>query len=102
MHVSTRPANTATLSGSTILANTLAMSSAQGMPAQVIAGFVDGSVNRLLGLDTLREASLALVPLGYAVGAEAGLAPYIGPLSLNKHRSYFRRRSGVRRHRRNA
>lgn len=83
MHVSTRPGNTATLSGSTILANTLAMSSAHGMPAQVIAGFVDGSVNRLLGLDTRREASLALVPLGHAVGAEAGLAPYIGPLSLN-------------------
>ena len=83
MHVSNRPGNTATLSGSTILANPLAMSSAHGMPARVIAGFVDGSVNRLLGLDTRREASLALVPLGYAVGAEAGLAPYIGPLSLN-------------------
>jgi nitroreductase len=48
----------------------------------VIAGFVDGSVNRLLSLDTRREVSLALVPLGYAPGAEAGLAPDIGPLSL--------------------
>ena len=67
----------------TILANTLAISSAHGMPAQVIGGFVDSSINRLLDIDTQREVSLALVPLGYAPGAEAGLAPNIGPLSLN-------------------
>ena len=67
----------------TILANTLAISSAHGMPAQVIGGFVDSSINRLLDLDTQREVSLVLVPLGYAPGAEAGLAPNIGPLALN-------------------
>ena len=48
----------------TILANTLAMSTASGVPARVTAGFVDGSISELLGLDPLRELPLAIVPLG--------------------------------------
>lgn len=66
----------------TILANTLAMSSAHGIPAKVAAGFADASVNRLLGLDTRREVALALVPLGYAPEAVAGPSLPVGPLSL--------------------
>ena len=69
----------------TILANTLAVSSASGIPSQVVGGFVDGSVNRLLDLDTSREVTIALVSLGHSPpnGAkEVGPAPVVGPLSL--------------------
>ena len=66
----------------TILANTLAMSSACGMPAQVVGGFVDGAVNLLLGLDPQREVALELVPLGYAPGSAVGPSVQPPPLSL--------------------
>ena len=48
----------------TVLANLLAATSAGGLPAQVVAGFVDERVNRLLGINGEREASLCLVPVG--------------------------------------
>src|SRR5438105_12240220 len=48
----------------TLLANMLAVSAASGLPAEVVLGFVDGEVNRLLDLDTRREVSLCLVPIG--------------------------------------
>ena len=48
----------------TILANLLAMGRAYGLPLEVVTGFVDDEVNRLLGLDTSKEAALQLVPLG--------------------------------------
>ena len=48
----------------TIIANTLAMATALEMPASVVSGFVDESMNRLLGLDSNREAVLALVAIG--------------------------------------
>src|SRR5208282_2806158 len=48
----------------TLLANMLAVSTASGLPAEVVLGFVDGEVNRLLDLDTRREVSLCLVPIG--------------------------------------
>jgi SagB-type dehydrogenase family enzyme len=50
----------------TILANMLAASSAMKLPAKVITGFVDDSVNRLLDLDTQREVAFSLVPIGYS------------------------------------
>lgn len=48
----------------TILANTLAMTTASGTPARVVAGFVDDAISELLGLDPLRELPLAVVPVG--------------------------------------
>src|SRR5208282_5936890 len=48
----------------TLLANMLAVSAASGLPAEIVLGFVDAGVNRLLDLDTRREVSLCLVPLG--------------------------------------
>ena len=48
----------------TLLANMLAVSAASGLPAEVVLGFVDGEVNRLLAVDTRREVSLCLVPIG--------------------------------------
>ena len=49
----------------TIIANTLAISSAHGLSSKVVAGFVDDSVNSLLGLNKEKEVSLALVPIGF-------------------------------------
>ena len=49
----------------TLLANMLAVSAASGLPAEIVLGFVDAKVNRLLDLDTRREVSLCLVPIGH-------------------------------------
>ena len=71
----------------TMLANLLAISAAQGVPSRVVSGFMDDSVNGLLGLDTEREVALTLVPLGYSPGgASAGQAPGISPLNLETAR----------------
>jgi SagB-type dehydrogenase family enzyme len=48
----------------TLLANMLAVSAASGLPAEIVLGFVDGEVNRLLDLETRCEVSLCLVPIG--------------------------------------
>jgi SagB-type dehydrogenase family enzyme len=48
----------------TLLANLLAVAAASGLPAEIVLGFVDAEVNRLLDLDTRREVSLCLVPIG--------------------------------------
>jgi SagB-type dehydrogenase family enzyme len=48
----------------TILANLLATAEAHGVPASVVTGFADREVNHLLGVDGIREAAIALVPLG--------------------------------------
>ena len=48
----------------TLQANMLAVSAASGLPAKIVLGFVDADVNRLLDLDTRREVSLCLVPIG--------------------------------------
>jgi len=42
----------------------LAVSTASRLPAEIVLGFVDGEVNRLLDLDMRREVSLCLVPIG--------------------------------------
>ena len=66
----------------TILAQTLAMSSAHAMPAKLVAGFADESVNRLLDLEARREAAIALVPIGYAPSEAVPESPEPEPLSL--------------------
>jgi SagB-type dehydrogenase family enzyme len=48
----------------TILANLLATTASASIPARVVSGFIDARVDRLLGIDAEREASLCLVPLG--------------------------------------
>src|SRR5216684_2935123 len=50
--------------GGTLLANMLAVAAASGLPAEIVVGFEDAEVNRLLDLDTRREVSLCLVPIG--------------------------------------
>ncbi len=48
----------------TILANLLAASTTQQIPATIITGFVDSAINRLLGLNIDEEVALSLAPLG--------------------------------------
>jgi SagB-type dehydrogenase family enzyme len=49
----------------TLLANLLAVATAQGLPARVVCGFVDANVNRLLDVDPQREVAFSLVALGH-------------------------------------
>lgn len=53
----------------TLLANVLAIAAASRLPAEILLGFVDAEVNRLLDLDTRREVSLCLVPIGRTLGS---------------------------------
>jgi SagB-type dehydrogenase family enzyme len=66
----------------TLLANMLAATAALGVPARVVAGFVDAEVNRLLDLDTEREVALALVPLGVTAKPVVVHTPPLDPLNL--------------------
>ena len=65
----------------TMLANALAVAGALGLAPRVLTGFVDTDVNRLLGLDTVREAALELV----ALGPETAPAPPLGALDAIEH-----------------
>ena len=67
----------------TILANTLAIAAAHGLPAKVVAGFVDSSVNRLLGLENRQEVALALVPVGFVPEPSIGSSSDLETLSLD-------------------
>jgi len=49
----------------TVLANLLAVAAAAELPARVVCGFVDATLERLLDLDRRREGALALVPIGF-------------------------------------
>ena len=66
----------------TLLANLLAVGTALGLPAKVVCGFVDDSVNRLLDVDPQREVAFSLVPLGYASAPPAHPPASIDPLGL--------------------
>ena len=66
----------------TILANMLAMSTALGLPAKVICGFVDADVNGLLDVDTEREVAFSLVSVGRAADSLSVPRQAISPLGL--------------------
>jgi len=59
----------------TLLANLLAVATALGLPAKVVCGFVDTTVNRLLDVDSEREVAFSLVALGHDSGLSAQTAP---------------------------
>jgi len=64
----------------TLLANLLAVATAMGLPAKVVCGFVDASVNRLLDVDTQREVAFSLVALGHAAALPPLSPAEISPL----------------------
>ncbi len=49
-----------------ILANALAMAEAHKLPAEVVLGFVETEVNRLIGIDGGGELALSLLTLGHS------------------------------------
>jgi SagB-type dehydrogenase family enzyme len=66
----------------TVLANLLAAAAARKIPAKVVLGFVDATVNQLLSLDSEREAPLSLVALGHSSARRIGLSPPLAPLAF--------------------
>jgi len=66
----------------TLLANLLAVASADGVPTHVLCGFADTVLNRLLDLDSEREATLALVTVGHAPHLAPAAALAMPVLSL--------------------
>jgi SagB-type dehydrogenase family enzyme len=66
----------------TMLANLLAAAAARNVPAKVVTGFVDATVNRLLSLDGEREAPLAMIALGSGAPADSQFALPIDPLAF--------------------
>ncbi len=67
----------------TMLANLLATAAAMGISARLVTCFLDARVNRLLALDSEKEVSLELVPLGTASPPIAGIpVEPISPRSL--------------------
>jgi len=48
-----------------LLANLLATSTALDLPAEVVCGFVDAEINRLLDLNTEREVAFSVVSIGH-------------------------------------
>ncbi|MEE8247606.1 MAG: SagB/ThcOx family dehydrogenase, partial [Alphaproteobacteria bacterium] len=66
-----------------MIANLLAQAVALELPAQVVLGYDDNSVNRLLDVDPSREASLALLAIGRGGPAPPTPAPRFEPLGLS-------------------
>jgi SagB-type dehydrogenase family enzyme len=74
----------------TLLANLLAVATALGLPAEVVCGFVDANVNRLLDVDPQREVAFSLVALGHVVTlpppSPAGISPLrLATVPLSQH-----------------
>jgi SagB-type dehydrogenase family enzyme len=66
----------------TLLANLLAVGTALGLPARIICGFVDDTVNALLDVDSRREVAFSLVPLGYSSALPLQPPATFSPLGL--------------------
>src|SRR5712664_441677 len=66
----------------TLLANLLAVATALGLPARVVCGFVDASVNRLLDVDPQREVAFSLVALGHVAAPPPPSPAEASPLRL--------------------
>jgi SagB-type dehydrogenase family enzyme len=67
----------------TLLANLLAVATALGLPAKIVCGFVDATVNGLLDVDSHREVAFSLVALGYeSSGVPPQTSVNISPLGL--------------------
>src|SRR5947207_3626240 len=48
-----------------IAANALAMAAAHELPAEVVMGFIEADVNKLIGIDGQQELALSLLALGH-------------------------------------
>jgi SagB-type dehydrogenase family enzyme len=73
-----------------IAANAIAMASAYDLPAEIVMGFVDEEVNRLVGIDGQHEFALSLLAMGHdpieSVPAVCNteINPRVAPLSRSQ------------------
>ena len=65
----------------TLLANLLATASALELPAQLVLGFADAEVNRLIDVDAQKEVAFSMVALGHT-SSKASTSPGFEPLGL--------------------
>jgi SagB-type dehydrogenase family enzyme len=66
----------------TLLANLLAVATALGLPAEMVCGFVDAELNRLLEVDPHREVAFSLVALGHVATLPPSSPAKTSPLRL--------------------
>jgi SagB-type dehydrogenase family enzyme len=66
----------------TLLANLLAVATSLGLPARVVCGFIDDTVNTLLDIDDQREVAFCLVPVGHVAVPLPQTLPPIPSLGL--------------------
>ena len=66
----------------TMLANLLAMCATLRLPAEVVMGFVDEEVNRLLDLDMQREVAFSMVAAGWTPEESPPPPGEVQPLGL--------------------
>jgi SagB-type dehydrogenase family enzyme len=68
----------------TLLANLLAVATGLGLPATIVCGFVDATINRLLDVDGEREVTFSLVAIGHESVPSLPIADLddISPLGL--------------------
>ncbi|MDE1867305.1 MAG: SagB family peptide dehydrogenase, partial [Thaumarchaeota archaeon] len=78
----------------TILSNALAISNTQKIPYKLILGFVDSEINLLLGLDTKKEAALAILSLGHSDN-EIPPPPPLGKIAEQVSSEYDREFSAI-------
>ena len=69
----------------TILANLLAAAASRRVAAKIVVGFVDATVNQLLGLDSQREAPLSLAALGDSPQRRIESAAAVDAANLGNH-----------------
>ena len=69
-----------------ILANLLALSASGGHSSEVVLGFDDGELNRLIGVDGHKELAICIVPIGAAASASSAQMP-AGPADPVDHPS---------------
>ncbi len=63
----------------TLLANLFALAAATGLRYELVLGFIDSAINRLLAVDPRQEAALAIVGLGHQE-SEPPPSPSLAPL----------------------
>ena len=65
----------------TVLSNLLATANSLGQPARVLVGFIDHDVDRILGVDSEKEASTCLVALGEAMVSAPAEPAHLSPIA---------------------
>ncbi|MFY9559917.1 MAG: SagB family peptide dehydrogenase [Terriglobales bacterium] len=66
----------------TLLANLLAVATSLGLPAKIVCGFVESTVNGLLDVDAQREVAFSMVALGHGSALPPPSPPGVSPLGL--------------------